>query len=404
MSEQDCYAHAIQILQKNSTPFGFSASTEKYVNYHSIWARDHSVCVLGALATDDEQLIRTAKNGILFLLQKQIDHGQVPSYIELENKKKVYGGLGAITSIDSNMWVVIAAALLYKRTKDKRFVNKTNMQRYEKLYRLFKAFDSNDCGLIEVHRAGDWADVFDRTYHVLYDECLYYHALRALHYLFSQKQTPQHIKRANWTKRRATRVKRKINETMWITQTNKEKIRDEYMIYNKISKTFPFYVSHLEPFKLDWLHHFDTLGNCLTILTGIASPVRRENIISYTLTNNVNKPFPLTALYPPVMPQDKGWQGIYELKERPFTYHNGGIWPMITGFWIASLIKAGKKLTAKSELKQFAKLLAKDKYIFFEYNHGQTAKPMGRTEQAWSAAGYIIAYACVHNKYQPLHL
>src|SRR5215212_4958292 len=38
--------------------------------------------------------------------------------------------------------------------------------------------DSNECGLLEVHEAMDWADLFANRYNVLYDNVLYYAAWR----------------------------------------------------------------------------------------------------------------------------------------------------------------------------------------------------------------------------------
>ena len=238
----EAYEEAVKVLRMNRTTLGFSATIEKVDNYYSIWARDHSICSLAAIMTGDDDLIAAAKKGILYLLTRQIDHGQVPSYIEIENKKRVYGGLGQITSIDSNMWVIIAARLLYKHTRDKRFISKANIQRYKRLYRLLKAFDSNEDGLIEVHRAGDWADVFDRTYHVLYDECLYYQALKDLQTLFQSyleeykeaSDIAKVKKRIRWISRRKPRVKRKINEYFWLTKENISKVKEDYMIFDRI--------------------------------------------------------------------------------------------------------------------------------------------------------------------------
>jgi glycogen debranching enzyme len=105
------YNKAIECLRNNISTIGFTASTETVSNYRSIWARDHSICAIAAILTKDKELEECAKKGILHLLRKQIDHGQVPSYIEIENRKRVYGGLGSITAIDSNMWIAIVAAI-----------------------------------------------------------------------------------------------------------------------------------------------------------------------------------------------------------------------------------------------------------------------------------------------------
>lgn len=89
----EAYNKAVKVLHNNKTKYGFSASTEKKENYYSVWARDHCITSIGAILTKDEELIKTAKEGIFFLLKHQIDHGQVPSYIEIENKNRVYGAL-----------------------------------------------------------------------------------------------------------------------------------------------------------------------------------------------------------------------------------------------------------------------------------------------------------------------
>lgn len=399
----EAYNKAIEVLYLNKTNIGFTASPERHVNYYSIWARDHSITAIGALLSKDNALIETSIRGILHLLKHQSDYGQVPSYIEVENKKKVYGGLGAITSTDSNLWIVIAAALLYKHTKDKRLLSDAIMPRYELIYRLLRAFDSNQCGLIEVHVAGDWADIFNRNYHVLYDEVLYYSALKALAYLHECKHDISNddeakkrmLKLSKRMKKHSIETKRKVNNTFWFTDDNRERIRSEYMIFNELTDNYPYYQSHIMPFKMYWQNQFDSFGNILAILCSVSNNDRTKTIIDFVVSNKINKPFPMTSLYPPVFKGEVSWQFIYETHEQPYTYHNGGIWPLIGGFWIASLVHAKRNTTAKSELKILANALKEQEYKFNEYMHGQSGAPMGRTYQAWSAASYIIGYNAV---------
>ena len=40
--------------------------------------------------------------------------------------------------------------------------------------------DLNGCGLLEVHEAADWADLLANRFNVLYDNVLWYAALRAM--------------------------------------------------------------------------------------------------------------------------------------------------------------------------------------------------------------------------------
>ena len=146
---------------------------------------------------------------------------------------------------------------------------------------------------------------------------------------------------------------------------------------------------------LHWQNRFDSFGNILAIVTNIADKSKKMKIIEYALTKKVNKPFPIMALCPPVFPNQRGWESIYSLKEKPYTYHNGGIWPVIAGFWINALVRTSHKRMAKQDLKNLAEALQSQDYKFSEYMHGKTGKPIGKQYQSWSAAGYIIAYKSV---------
>jgi glycogen debranching enzyme len=404
------YNEAINVLKQNITSMGFSASSQKVSNYYSVWARDHSVCVLASLFTEDKELIETSKKGILLLLRHQIENGQVPSYVEIEQRKKIYGGLGSITSIDSNMWVLIAAAALHKKTGDKRFISEKNISRYKKINKLLKAFDSNDCGLLEAHIAGDWADVFNRTYHVLYDEVLYYQSLKSLIYLFEEgkERTKSEIikkiidKQLRIAKKTKVRLKRRINQAFWFDEEQIETFFEDYMIKDSFKgrvrgKEYPYYQSHLTPFKIEWHDRIEIFGNILAILTGVASKKRGRALMDYILKNEINEPFPIKILDPVVKENDPDWEEIYAEKERPYEYHNGGIWPFITGFWIMSLVKRKRKRTAKKDMIKFSDLMKEQNYVFNEYLNAESLRPVGKNFQAWSAAGFIIAYHALKN-------
>lgn len=398
---EEAYEKALETLRKNIHPIGFSASPEIYENYYSVWARDHSICTIAACMSKDKELIKTAKKGLKQLLKSQLDNGQVPSYIEIENKKRVYGGFGRITSIDSNLWVMISLAHLYRDTKDKSFLSKVNVMRFIRFYALLRSLDSNDCGLLELPLAGDWADIFDRSYHVLYGEVLYYQALKALRYLFKEalplcndpgikKVIKSRIRGCGWRRRR---TKKAINDVFWITKDSAHGVCEQYMLYLCIpDKDIPYYLSHLKPFINVWHHRIDVFGNMLAVLAKISDKEKTDKILRYILDNKINEPLPIKCLYPVVRKNDTDWHPIYSLKEKPHTYHNGGIWPLIAGFYIAVLAKNRKKRLARQELQKLAEYLKRHEWCFPEHVHGKTLKPLGRKGQAWSAAGYIIAY------------
>ena len=73
-------------------------------------------------------------------------------------------------------------------------------------------------------------------------------------------------------------------------------------------------------------------------------------------------------------------------------YHNGGLWPLVQGFFIATLCNEGKNEKAKELTEELAKLLAKDKYKFTEYYDGKKGEPNGTEFLGFSASAYIFAY------------
>jgi len=77
----------------------------------------------------------------------------------------------------------------------------------------------------------------------------------------------------------------------------------------------------------------------------------------------------------------------------PHHYHDGGVWPFIGGFYVAALVKTGRRDAARSALRFLAALNHQGE--FNEWHHGETRAPMGVRDQAWSAGMYLYAYECV---------
>lgn len=83
----------------------------------------------------------------------------------------------------------------------------------------------------------------------------------------------------------------------------------------------------------------------------------------------------------------------------PGHYHNGGIWPFIGGLWVRYLVALGRVELAHRELIGLAEACRQGidgEWEFNEWLHGATGRPMGKAEQAWSAASYIHAYLSLY--------
>jgi glycogen debranching enzyme len=104
----------------------------------------------------------------------------------------------------------------------------------------------------------------------------------------------------------------------------------------------------------------------------------------------------MRALHPPVQKGDPDWRDYYGLLNVPNHYHNGGVWPFIGGFYVASLVQSGQYAEAAETLERLAQLNRSGE--FNEWHHGATGAAMGVRDQAWSAAMYIYAYRCVQTR------
>ena len=84
----------------------------------------------------------------------------------------------------------------------------------------------------------------------------------------------------------------------------------------------------------------------------------------------------------------------YTFKNKPYEYHNGGLWPMLTGFYVADLAVRGQTDRARKHLEGIHRANALDMdgepWGFPEFVDGRTLEPGGTRQQGWSAAAAII--------------
>jgi glycogen debranching enzyme len=76
-------------------------------------------------------------------------------------------------------------------------------------------------------------------------------------------------------------------------------------------------------------------------------------------------------------------------------YHNGGIWPMVGGFWVAALAGAGRARQAQQGLVGMARACEVGGWVFTEWLHGRTLAPRGMPGQSWNAAAFLLAESAV---------
>lgn len=395
---------AVDILRACATEHGFRASAT-VPGYPQVWARDSIITGLGTLALGDAALIATFRAALETLARYRSPLGHIPLNVHPETGE-ISGENAA--GVDANLWFIIGHGVYAECTNDLGFVEQW-WPAIESALLWLRYQDVNNCGLLEIPEAGDWMDLMNCRYNVLYDNVLYYAALQHAERLATRLG---HIDMATLHRQIAADVHEKLNLLLWAergwdaAEFGEKMARlkhlhlEWYMVYQNIGtiSSRPYYLPYVA-FR-DYGDYFDSLGNLLAILFGLANPDRTQSILRFLRQVGADQPFPSKALHPAIVPGDKDWREYYRSRNLnlPHQYHNGGIWPFIGGFYVASLVHTGRHEEAARQLHQLAlanKQGLEDEWEFNEWLHGQTGLPMGYPRQAWSAGMYLFADAAV---------
>ena len=368
---------AIEVLEHCAKPTGFYASGLPG-GYEATWARDSMICSLGASLVG-KRFQSPFKESIELLSKNQSDLGQIPNAVGSYNTDRKSDV--TFNSIDSSLWYLIGHQVYAKGYKNQSLLKKYK-KNIEKALLWLQYQDPNEDKLLAQQPTMDWEDAFPHKYgHVINTQALYYGSLK----MYGKTKEAEHIKK---------------------------------VVNGEIEKYLALYDPTLGYYlPWNWKNHdgdreqeewFDTLGNLLAIVTGLATPEIANSILQYIAKEEINKPFPCKAIWPPMKPGDKEWHSYFEKCDarEPFAYLNGGVWPFIGGFYVASLVKAKRYAKAKQELERLAGANRTGKTMKWEFNewlHGKSGKPGENSApyQAWSAGAYLFAAECVSRKSIP---
>ncbi|MCK4553896.1 hypothetical protein KAU19_02955 [Candidatus Parcubacteria bacterium] len=371
---QQAYQKAIDVLEACVKKQGFYASGLPG-GYEAVWARDSMTTALGAVLIK-EKFKPTIAKSISLLAKNQAEMGQIPNCVgsyNIDRRSDV-----TFNSVDSSLWFIIGN-YIYAR----QFNDATLLKKYQKniraAYCWLRSQDPDNVGLIAQQPTNDWQDAFPHKYgYTIHIHALYYAVLKMI-----------------GDKKKAEEVKKIING---------EKRKYSSLYDSKLGYYYPWAWKNHDSIREheEW---FDTAGNLLAIITGLATPQVAKKIVSYIEKQKINRPFPCKCIWPPIKKGDKEWHDYFAICDarKPLSYLNAGIWPFIGGIYIAALVKMKQYKKAQAELELLAKANMqklktrnfKAGYEFNEWLHGKTGKPMGEPYQAWSAGMYVYAYECV---------
>ncbi|MDY7109618.1 MAG: glycoside hydrolase 100 family protein [Planctomycetota bacterium] len=396
---------AIALLRDCLTDDGFVATPIERHNYHRVWGRDGGIISLAALLSGDEELIDGSRRTLATLARHQGPHGEIPSNVDARTERVSYGGTAG--RVDADLWFLIGCGRYWQFTGDEDFLHEM-LEPMEKVRALLGAWEFNTRGLLYVPLTGDWSDEYIHGGYVLYDQLLYLQAQRELCAVHRGV-----VGSADYElDERARRLKRLIDANYWL-RAGDELPEDVYheVLYRKGRRAAKrccdrYWTAFFSP--VGYGYRFDTLANALASLIGVAGPEQAERVDEH-IENEVlqEEAMVLPAFHPVITPKDEDWEELhmtfsYTFKNRPYEYHNGGLWPLVTGFYVADLAARGRTDRARSFLDGIHRANATraggSDWSFPEYLHGKTFQPGGTMKQGWSGAAAVIGHHALEGR------
>ena len=392
------YAAAVELLKQCAEDPGFTASTVDRTNYKRVWGRDGCITGLAALLTGDDDLIAACRHTLETLANNQGPHGEIPSNVDARTGRISYGGTAG--RVDADLWFMVCCGEYYQRTGDTDFLEWV-MEPIERVRFLLGAWEFNNRGLLYIPPTGDWADEYVHSGYVLYDQVLYHVAQKQCAHLHEALHGSQNHALCD----RVTQLKHVIADNYWFDRDD-DGVPDfvyHEVMYRKAREAVPrrdgaYWMSFFSP--LGYGYRFDAMANTLVSLFGIANKEQNEALDEYVEKNAIDpEVHMLPAFLPVITPKDEAWDDLqmtfsHSFKNQPYEYHNGGLWPLISGLYAASLARRGETDRAWTYCNATARACIDDDgaWIFPEYLNGQTQKPGGTRQMAWSAAALVIAH------------
>ncbi|HEX8754699.1 MAG TPA: glycoside hydrolase 100 family protein [Steroidobacteraceae bacterium] len=389
-----CHARSIDLLRRNLTPAGILAASPgdraRSRGYTAIFGRDAAICAVGMALSGDPLLERAAAAGLDTLGQHQAPNGQIPKFIEelpgepasreSGPQSTREGDFWYLGCIDSTLWWLLALDFLERRSQRPP---RKRPRRIELALQWLLAQEHQRFFLLQQNEASDWADIMPRSGFVLYSNALWY-AVKQRYGLDHIEETREnfnglfHPFSAGLPRYRRARL---LNEYVLRRARN----RDLYLSF----VNFSFFGEE-----------GDVFGNILAVLCGLADSRASRRTLDALQQAKVSRLYPVRAVIRPIRRRSALWRPYMSRhrQNEPWQYHNGGIWPMLGGFWTVALAASGRLPEARLELLKLARACSLGNWAFHEWLHGTQGTARGMPGQSWNAAAFLMAERAVAEK------
>ncbi|MBD2021987.1 glycoside hydrolase 100 family protein [Leptolyngbya sp. FACHB-36] len=429
------------VVHYRGQPVGTVAACDPYaeaLNYDQCFVRDFVSSALLFLIQGRPEIVRNFLIETLALQSsdKQMDwfnagQGLMPASFKVENwdgqqyLTADFGehAIGRVTPVDSCLWWLILLRAYVKSTGDLDLAHQPDFQHGIML--ILKLCLADRFDMYPTMLVPDGAFMIDRRMgvygHPLEIQALFYAALRSARELLlpnrrgeiyiqviNQRLTTLnfHIREYYWLDlKRLNAIYRYKGEEFGEAAINKFNIYPDSIpvwLTEWMPETGGYLAGNLGPAQMDF--RFFTLGNLMSIVSSLASDREADAIMDLIEQRwqDLVGYMPMKICFPAV--EGLEWQILTgcDPKNVPWSYHNGGNWPVLLWTLAAVAQKTGRPELGWRAVELAERRLSQDEWA--EYYDGRNGRLVGKASrkfQTWTIAGYLLAREFLEN---PQHL
>lgn len=331
--------------------------------------------------------------------------------------------IARVTPVDSSLWWLILLRAYVKATGDIALAHQPEFQKG--IILILKLCLADRFDMFPTMLVPDGAFMIDRRMgvygHPLEIQALFYASLRAARELLAPSRQGEiytlvinqrlstlnfHIREYYWLDiKRLNEIYRYRGEEFGDAAINKFNIYPD-SIPDWLTEWMPekggYLAGNLGPAQMDF--RFFTLGNLMSIIGSLSSLGESQGIMDLIeqrwddLVGNM----PMKICFPAV--EGLEWKILTgcDPKNVPWSYHNGGNWPVLIWLLVAAAQKTGRPHIGRLAIELAEKRLCDD--LWPEYYDGKNGRLIGkqaRKYQTWTVAGFLLAKELMAN---PDHL
>jgi len=370
------------LLDAASTGYGFTASIQDVTNYRAVFARDGIMAGLCAVMYGHEAWISEFVSCLECFRDLQGPQGQIASNYRMDGDKVAHVSYGTLSAkTDACTWYLIGVGVAARS-------GLLNPSKYAdsvaKVVELLSVFEYNGRHLMYVPKGGNWADEYIYDGYILYDQWLRHWALDLAGEVYNRK---------DW-KLKSKHISQAIFQNYRTGQD--PDLTYHPRAYSDVSNlSRPYLMSAFSP--TGYFSRFDLAGNVLwALLTSKGDGESVGRMFDWIEEMFLDQGQLPPAFHPVINEEDPYWNELtayhlFDFKNLPHHYHNGGVWPIWLGWLCMAAAKHGRySLRQKVGTLLNESILTAPAFNMQEYKHGQLNEWYGTAQLVFTATGILL--------------